>query len=237
MLDVIGLFAGLNRQITRFIVQKTTTADELAVGNDDGVLERERERVGGIQEPAVGADDIMPLRLPGIQTGATEQLAGGIFTATLHRLFQGQTKAGLQGPGHLGDFGMWRPFFNRQCIDGLQDRIATDVVAEPGIFTFADQCQILFGGTAGFEGLVELFNGNEQIGSFTSLIRAQCIGGMSIQIGGLELDLTSGVTTDPDMAEDWQGGFTADHAVKAGQGLFQFLYGEGYFGIHFVSFG
>ena len=237
MFGVTGLFAGLNRQITRFIVQKATTADEFAVRNDDGVFERERERVGGIQEPAVGADDVMPLCLPGIETGATEQLAGGIFTATLHRLLQGQTKAGLQGLGYLGDLGMWRPFFNRQCIDGLQDGIATDVVPEPGVFAFTDQRQILFGGAAGFESLVELFNGYEQIGSFTGLTRTQCIGGMSVEIGGLELNLASGVATDADMAENRQGGFTTDHAIKAGQGLLQFLYGEGYFGIHFVSFG
>ena len=56
------------------VVVEFLPAEELVVRNNDGVLQRQRKRVCAVQMLAVGADDVIGLRVAGVDECAVENI-------------------------------------------------------------------------------------------------------------------------------------------------------------------
>ena len=59
---------------------------ELVIRDDDGVLERQRERIRAVEMPAIRAHNVVGLGIAGVDERAVEDVAGGVNTGAFHGL-------------------------------------------------------------------------------------------------------------------------------------------------------
>lgn len=72
---------------------------ELVIRDDDGVLERELERIRAVEVLSVSAYNVVGFGIAGVDEGAVEDVTSGINTGTFHSFMNGSTKLWRQCDG------------------------------------------------------------------------------------------------------------------------------------------
>jgi hypothetical protein len=113
-------------------------SEELVIRDDDGVLERERERIRAVEVLSVSAYNVVGFGIAGVDEGAVEDVSSGINTGTFHRFVDGSTKLWRQCDGvgfdawSYGELVGWDVFhllFSETVSQGEFDEARFDVDA------------------------------------------------------------------------------------------------------------
>ncbi len=194
---------------------------ELVIRDDDGIFERQRERIRAIEVLAIRAHNVVGLRIAGVDEGAVEDVTGGVHTGAFHGFVDGPAKFWRQHDG-LG-FNAWSDgkLLNREVLNLLfTEAVSQGELDAPGF----DMNALVF--AAVFGDLQELVIRDEQSHRRTFCGMFETHGDEAIQVGAGESNPTVGSAFDFDVMQDRQSGSWVDHFAKSCQSGFQFRDGE-----------
>ena len=67
-------------------------SEEFVIRDDDGVFQRERERIRAVEVLSVSAHNVVGLGIAGVDEGAVEDVTSGVNTGTFHSFMNGPAK-------------------------------------------------------------------------------------------------------------------------------------------------
>ncbi len=194
---------------------------ELVIRDDDGVLERQRERIRAVEVPAIRAHNVVGLGIAGVDEGAVEDVAGGVNAGAFHGFVDGPAKLWRQRDGLR--FNAWSDgkLLNGEVLHLLfTEAVSQSELDAPGF----DVDALVF--AAVFGDLYKLVIRDEHRHGRTLGRMFETHGDEAVQVGACESNPTVGSTFDFDVMQDRQSGSWVDHFAKSCQSGFQFRDGE-----------
>ena len=190
-------------------------SQELVIRDDDGVLERQRERIRAVEMPAIRAHNVVGLGIAGVDEGAVEDVAGGVNAGAFHGFVDGPAKFWRQRDGIR--FNAWShgKLLNREVLHfGFTEAVSQGELDAPGF----DMNALVF--AAVFGDLQELVIRDEQSHRRTCGGMFETHGDEAIQVGAREGNPTIGGAFDFDVMQDRQRGSWVDQFAESCQSGF-----------------